>query len=405
MSKILSQLLGIPEVLAEQAISQMEHLSGWQSTDVRLLAEINNAVRTKTIQLGLDPDDTTGEELYYALKARLNKDEQQFQLTSQEVIEQLGRINNRQKVYALKRGAAKDLLRSNPPKRLMKQLKYRSVDSMLKRENIAVLFAAIQLVESARWQNAFFKDLSKITPSDFETQNIEIVPVNDKRYASISPKHEVKNSELMGAVIVWPNSLSSLNLTVQISLNIAHLRAYCAYIKLRHVEANFGKSVVHLVKEGAGAPLELVHTPISWRTIFSHYGKRNASEHTEYFGPHLLFEDIKKHHTYKNLAKLSPVFKWWDGLEYALKQAGDGLVSLNLADVLAGHPHNYKLNSTQNAQGALWAEFIDRYLDHPSVEQHFMNQLALEPQMVSLEDYKPSRAEEDEIRQLMESMA
>jgi hypothetical protein len=152
-------------------------------------------------------------------------------------------------------------------------------------------------------------------------------------------------------------------------------------------------------------PLELAHTPISWRTIFNHYGKRKASEHTEYFGPHLLFEDIKNHHPYKSLAKISPIFKWWDGLEYAIKRTEEGLVSLNLADVLDGHPDTYKHKSNHNAQDSLWAEFIGRYFEHPSVEQHFMSQLSLEPQTVSLEDYQPSRAEEEEIRRLMESIA
>jgi hypothetical protein len=64
MSKNLAHLLNQPEALVELAINKLEHLNGYESTDVRLLAEINNKVRTKTKELGLDPDDTTGPELY-----------------------------------------------------------------------------------------------------------------------------------------------------------------------------------------------------------------------------------------------------------------------------------------------------------------------------------------------------
>jgi hypothetical protein len=405
MGRHLAELLGVPEALAELAVTKLEHLSGWQSADVRLLAEINNKVRFKTAELGLDPGDTTGAELYYALKAKQAEHENQLGLSTAQLVEQLSKAHKHHKVYALKRSVAKDLLQAQPPRHLMKQLNYRSVDSMLKRENIAALYAALPFAESSRWMNVFWKNLSKVSPSDFEAQQIEIIGIDAKRFKNIKSNDAVTAVEILGAVALWPSSLSSLNLAVQIEHAIGHSRAVCAYIKLKQVESNFGKNLVEILRGGSKDPLKIAHMPVSWRTIFQHYGKRTAAEHTEYFGPHLLHEDIKAHHPIKLLAKVSPVFKWWDGLEYAIKQADDGLVSLNLADVLAGHPHNYKRRSVTNAQGSLWHEFIDRYLDHPSVEQHFMGQLELEPQTVSLADYLPTKAEEDEIRQLMETMA
>src|SRR5262249_26011319 len=78
MSKALAQLLDQPQTVAESAIAKLEHLSGYQSTDVQLLSEITTKVRAKTKQLGLDPNDTTAEELYHSLQAKLRNDNERF---------------------------------------------------------------------------------------------------------------------------------------------------------------------------------------------------------------------------------------------------------------------------------------------------------------------------------------
>jgi hypothetical protein len=85
MSKKLSELLGQPEALVETAVKKLEHLNGFESTDIKLLAEINNKVRAKTKELGLDPDDTTGAELFHALQVKLADDEERLNLSAQEL--------------------------------------------------------------------------------------------------------------------------------------------------------------------------------------------------------------------------------------------------------------------------------------------------------------------------------
>ncbi len=78
MSKTLAKLLDQPEVLVEGLIKKLENFSTFNSTDIRLLADSNNKVRSKTVDLGLDPDDTTGPELYHSLLVRFAHDEQKF---------------------------------------------------------------------------------------------------------------------------------------------------------------------------------------------------------------------------------------------------------------------------------------------------------------------------------------
>lgn len=379
----------------ESAVKELEHFSGWQSTDVRLLAEINHKVRITTKELGLDPDDTTGPELYHALLAKAEQDEQKLaHLSSEQLIEKITRAHKSYKVYALKHSVAKDILRHHPPRRLMKHLNYRSIDSMLKRENIAELYAVLPAIEYSRWMGVFWKDLAKLQPSDFESRKIEIVNMPKKRWGLLDQKQEVSNLTLLGAVAVWPNSAGNLGLAVKIAQHINILRAECAYIKLRQVETDFGKNLVEILRQSLQGPLQLARMPISWKTIFHHYGRRHPSEHTEFFGPHLLHEDIRAHYPLHILAKVSPVFGWWHGLEHVAKQAEKDVVSLNIADILASRAKPYEQRSTGHVHQSLWHEFIDRYLDHPSVEQRIIGHL--EPQTIPIEDLKvspPSTAE------------
>ena len=75
MSRALAQLLGVAEPGLRLQLQRLERAAGVPSADIRLSIEIANQTRDKIRELGLDPHDTTGPELYAALKARLNDDE------------------------------------------------------------------------------------------------------------------------------------------------------------------------------------------------------------------------------------------------------------------------------------------------------------------------------------------
>jgi hypothetical protein len=340
MSKNLSEFLDEPEILVESAIKKLEHLSGFESTDVRLLANVN-----------------------------------------------------------IKLSVAKDLLRNHPPRKLMKALSYRSVDSMLKRENVASLFAVVTSVESPRWLNVFWRDLAKVHPSDFETREILIVKALSK-YKAFKTKSGIGATPLLGAVVIWTPPKSKLELSASIAENISELRAVSAFIKLKNVEASFGSNLVDIIKNDAEHPLQISRLPISWRSIFHHYGLRSSKEHTEFFGPHILHEDIKAHKPLGVLASTSYVFNWWQDLEHVATKTKDGIVSFNLLDVIASKGHEFERRSLDNFRKSLWHEFVNSYFEHPSVEQHFMQQL--EPQTVPIMDMPRVIDPEQEIKQMIE---
>ena len=193
MSKLLSQLVGVPDQLFAVMISQLESASGKPSVDIRLATEIRSKVISRLKELGLDPDDTTPEELYSALQSLVS-------LHDRFLVQRLGGSNNGDLAFLLPRikklvdsinipknswviksSSAKKLIKSIPPKRVMKQLGYRSVDSMLKRESINEIMVGVRIIESKVWLDKFVSQFKHLQPSDFENREIEVLLLDGKK--------------------------------------------------------------------------------------------------------------------------------------------------------------------------------------------------------------------------------
>ena len=67
MSKLLVDLLAAKEPLFSRAIEDLEKASGHKGQDVKLTAELIETFNAKVKELGLDPQDSTGPEIYNAL--------------------------------------------------------------------------------------------------------------------------------------------------------------------------------------------------------------------------------------------------------------------------------------------------------------------------------------------------
>lgn len=128
MSKHIANLLDQPERLVRRTIMRLEDKNGYPSHDARQLAESIQQVRRKLADLGMDPDDTTAEELYHALLSRFEKDCLAFDIEnnfhsidfeakvakSTDLIEKNMALPQR---WVLKTTAAKNLLRRQPPQK------------------------------------------------------------------------------------------------------------------------------------------------------------------------------------------------------------------------------------------------------------------------------------------------
>ena len=132
-----------------------------------MMQQVVNETRSKTVNSGLDPQDTTAQNFRCATQ-RL-RDDECYHVRSflgvltvasptdvlRAVKDHLEKAKLTSDSFVVKAVSyAPALLKTLEPKTTMKKLGYRSMDSMLKHEPLVQLLAATLLSESQEWQFA-----------------------------------------------------------------------------------------------------------------------------------------------------------------------------------------------------------------------------------------------------------
>jgi hypothetical protein len=401
MSKTISELLGATEPMFSIAIRQLEEASGNPSADVRLTAEIVGKIRLKIQELGLDPDDTTGRELYHALLNLIEKHEKhlakQIGATDPDNVAQLMPLMKKawegvktpKSCWALKHSVAKRMLQKTPPKAIMKQLGYRSVDSMLKRENLAEIYGALRFVESPEWLNAFNGHYKKLRPSDFETREIVIVEMPAERWEQISipfvhkKRHNITHLKELGVILMLPISKDSglRGITIFTMPLLFHylneIRLYSSFFKLQQVKPNFGEILANTLIADLGQAAIMAGQNIHWRVIQRYFGKLENEYHPEIFEPHVQPEDLHWRKAEELLYQVDPELEFWRDLDYVGAMHAGRPVTFNLLDVAASYVNQlpYAERAIYHFRESLWNEVFVRYMGQKTLEEQVLQQL------------------------------
>jgi hypothetical protein len=399
MSRLLSELLEAEEPLFGMAIKQLEQASGHTSVDVRLTAEIVGKVHMKTRALGLDPRDTTGKELYHALLNLIKKhdaflaeriggqDPDDVQTMLWRVKEVVEALDVPKTAWVLKHSVAKRLIKAMPPKNVMKQLGYRSIDSMIKREPVSELFGAMRFIESEDWQHKFVSKYVTLKPSDFETRQIEIVHVTPEKWNGSAAKfvqskrHNITHLKELGVILMLPMPLQRMPGITITSLSlllhyINEIRLYSSFFKSQQVSAHFSKILVDTLTSDPGKHAAVAGQHIHWRVIHRHFGTSKRG-HPELFEPHVEPEDLLWRRTEETLYRLEPALHFWYDMEYVAVEFDGRPVSFNLMDLAVSYVNNlpYGQHSVRHMQDSLWNEIYLRYVGEEAIENQVLRQL------------------------------
>ena len=412
MSKALAKLLDQPHTVVETALRNLEHWSGYESTDVRLLAEINSKVRDKTADLRLDPEDTTPQELYQALRARLAADKKRLDKrlgvgknqSNDAFVERFVAFAQHADVHsetwALKWSSSRRLLRDHPPKRLMKQLNYRSVESMLKRESIGELYAALPFVESDRWLNVFWRDLASLGPAEFENRRIQVVLMSENRWKN-AEKNSLETLPHIGVVAIFSGhdvkKLGVLGLGLKFFAAVSRLKAESSYLKLRQFEGGFGEQLLQVIKHELEPLHSFTSLKLDWQAVSQHLGKSGS----DWLPSHLQHEDVHARSALDVMAELDPALRWWNGLEHVAQKYREP-VSLNIGDILTDHTESrtFKHRSLEHLATSLWHELVGRYLQHDGVKSKLLPKLdssQLQPETAEIGDFAWDESSEQKV--------
>jgi hypothetical protein len=401
MTRVLSELLGAKEPDFRLGLRQLEQAGGSPSADIRLSAELQHSVRSALRDLGLDPQDTTGPELYNALMERAKQDDgvirellgagsDDADLTV-KVQRLLSRLDIPKKSFALKSSVAKRLLKKNPPKKAMKQLGYRSIDSMLKHESVSQLYAAAAITETTTWHKQLLNSYKQLGATDFESRDVTIVAPLNKRWEKLAldyvsdVKHNIMSFKELGAVVLLPLPAQSVEgAALAITLLTLHaindIRVTSAYLKLHQVRPDFGSLFIKAARSEPYTQANLLGSQLPWKLIHRYFANSPDTYNAELFEPHVQPEDLKWESAENVLAALHDRLEFWGhGAYLALLDNGQP-VSLNFTDVVLNFCNKlpYEQRIVHYFRDHLWHELMLRYLHQDNLEQVVDEQLGHE---------------------------
>lgn len=410
MSKFLSDLLKAKEPLFTLALKQLESESSHEGVDIKLATEMSRTVTDKIKELGLDHKDTTGEELYHALMALIakhdaflvkrigGKDPQDVQDLLPRIRKAVLELKLPQTVWVLRHSVAKRMLRATPPKKVMKHLGYKSVDSMIKREPIDELFGALRFVESPKWLEKFIKTYKKITPSDYETRDIKIVVLDHKKWSGVTEafvhkkRHNITHLKELGVVVMLPMPVERMKgITISVMPLLIHyineIRLYSTYFKMQQVKPNFGETLIETLIADTSKKLVMAGAHVHWRVIQRYFGKLENERHPEIFEPHVQPEDLHWRKAEEVIYKLEPALHFWHNLDFVAKLEDTKPVSFNMMDIAISYVNNlsYEKRAVYHFRESLWNEIFMRYMGHENLEAQITEQLnneMIQPEML-----------------------
>jgi len=402
MTRILSELLGTDEHRFRTSLGKLEQASGHPNADIQLTAELSRATKAKLRDLGLDPHDTTGPELYQALQTRFKADDERLvkalRATSKQddtiaavahTLRSLPLIND---AFALKATVAKSLLKKSLPKKTMKRLGYRSFDSMVKHEQVAAIYAAAMSVESSAWHKQLKDSYKKLRARDFESRKVAIIHPTSERWQTLAAdivrdrRHTVLSFKELGALVILPLPASdqppaAATATLILSLHaLNEIRAASTFLKLCQVKPDFGTVVRTVTSAEPTVTAELLDQPVPWQIVQRFYARFKDAFNATVFEPHVQIDDLGWHSVERLLEHIEPSLGFWCGTGHLSLLHDHQPVSLNIIDAALNHSNQlgFADRISEHGQLSLWHELLLRYLKHENIERTIIGQLQAE---------------------------
>jgi hypothetical protein len=403
MTRFLSESLQAPEPTFRLGLRYLEKANGHPNTDIRFSAEVIQSSRAKLHELGLDRSDTTAEELYHALQARIKADDdrltRKLRMIAASHVSAEANVNDglvrvlrdcaaKSQGYGLKATVLRTLIKKNPPKKALKQLGYRSFDSMLKHESAIQILAAAWITESITWRHKFVEHYKHLQPSDFESRKVIVEHPTASRWQGIAAKavsnsrHTVLSFKELGAVVVLPlpDHVPSGSVTATLVLALHELnevKASATFLKLCQVRNDFG-GIVQTVAQGEPMlSANELDQAVPWQIIQRFYARMEHLFSAELFEPHIELRDLSWHSVEHLLTEIEPSFHFWESSSYLGLMHHGTVVSMNLVDATLNYcnqlPFERRLH--QQYQKSLWHELLMRYLQPETVERTILSQL------------------------------
>jgi hypothetical protein len=386
MTKLLRELLSEKEPDFSAGIVRLEKAVGSQAVDVRLSGEIYSLAHAKMKALRLDPKDTTGAELYAALRAEVTTTESHLMAflgtpangeeLAVRTVQWVSSILAPKKVWGVRDASIKKLLKQNPPKAVMKALHFSSVDSMAKRLPVSHALMAARIVESKTWWVKTHKIMADFSHKDFQSRDLEICALTDEKWLPLASKWieshgtPVVSLKELGAVGVFYSS-GNAPATVMLSLCLhaaSEVITHGAYLKLHYVHSSQGSVLVDACNDGQLISGSVVSRVVHWRDIQRFFGLHVYGASTSF--AHLETSDLEWLRSEVVLASYVPEVSFWAATDFVGVSYGpQRIVSMNIHDAALNTHFSrpYTMATKKYLERSLRSELMARYIKEPTV--------------------------------------
>ena len=396
MSRMLVDLLGLREQEFRKFIDRLERVCLNPSVDIRLSAEIVTKTREKIAGLGLDGADTTSKELFHALKHRLIVDDESLRTalkltgkTPEKIIKTIAdsatKLSRNERALCLSQVGAKRVLSAVQPRKTLKALHLRSLDSVLKRADARLVYALATQLEDESWKSQVHAKIRRLPAKDIGWRTVEAVTLPSAWYEKCHEKLAVRTLHLsspdVGVVMLLPVSTMNKPGAATIAFGFvlqALQRLSIESLPYRRHGFVYGyhNALPEIILSQQPKLLSVHGIKPSWHLVHELLSKG----HIEQGLPEMEFElqDLSWQSTEMKLASVSSAFDFWVDTHYLGVKSNEGKpISFHILDVAVWviRGFEYGHQTAGHFEGSLWNELCLRYLQQDVLSKALQKQL------------------------------
>ncbi len=394
MAHLLGEMVASGGRYFDDLINKLELLSNQQAIDVDLIGEVLTATNHKLRSLGLVPGDSLCQEVQQALLAKYQQDSKKFaykilsdnrssEFIYEQLINELNKITSVQAI-SIKPASLMRMLSELPPKNTLQELKLKMVEGLFDNYRLGEIAVVVRLNEDQYWLNDWLKQITQLTPDDFEMKPIEVYFMNQELVdildENISEDYSLI-AVLTGTVIV-NQKISQLNqqtdnllaLLSDVCVKTSRLAASSNQLQVLVASDNYAKNIEKFLSESTFRTWEIGGELVPWWSIFRAIGRQQSkiSQLVKQELPQFTFSYFEPTIW---LVDNYPELDFWRDSQFLAFKRNQTITSFNLSDVI----DNYSLkiadcqsNLKAHFEESLWDELIFRYIDQPAISDQII---------------------------------
>jgi len=405
----IAKLLNIEERMVLAIDQRLSSITGKVGVVERILEEQEAIISDRMLRLGVAREEGAFA-CYNALISRVEADDNRifefFKRPSSfgkedcdRILEVISGITPPKRGFFIKKEKARELLLKEPPRKIMAYLGYDSIETMVVKEDIFELYAALRFVEGAEWLNRiFFKQYECLTPNDFEERVIVVKTLSEVWRGAAEPFvqkkwHNVSHLKELGLVFVLPvmvGAAGELFRMMSMVFHYLHEIPFYSDLLRKNVETPqmFPTHLASLLRGDVREErVNVTGDKMVWFVIQRYLIKGNGND-WRLLTPHINPEAIHWERATEDIIRMGDVYPaldhtlrfWenihWIGEYFNTEEGGEMLMSFNMVDTVMSLVQKEEMVMySYHQQEALWNKIFMEYFGREELERRVKNYL------------------------------